>query len=262
MTDTYCKQCVFTNVNNQECLFDIPSYLSSDRIEKKDGFNLIKNYKCHYGTDKSSFGDGGFSIEDLKKYSVSKNTLKYYLFIDATSDKTYNIDNILDYINNLDIKPKFLSLLLNGLTVDPVDFHNISKIFTQKIDKSINWKLHYWLNNDTLLRSIHTILSTNIESNNTNCILYFRPTGDNSGDYETLNQRVNFLQISQLVKQDYAHVVLDDLTELDGLFIPNIVYKEIMEESDKDKNILSIIKNISEKKLGFKILYYEYKSKN
>lgn len=251
MTDTYCKMCAFNNEDN-ECYFDIPGYLNKD-IEKRDGYNLIKNYKCLYGTSKDSVSDNA-TIQDLAKYALAKNHIRYYLFINMT-EKDYDVNNIseiIDIINNLDIKPKFVSFLLRI----KLSSHETAQKIQSTLNPEIKWKMHNFLGNDTVNHCTYVNIATNINANGSNCIIFFKP--DNLNNHQLLNNRVNFIQFSQLVKQDMAHVIVESLDYLDGMCMPFILYKDFIDNSERD--IVLGIKNILDKKEPLKVLFYNYES--
>lgn len=143
MTDTYCKICAFNNEQN-ECRFNIPEYLDKE-IEQRDGFRLIKNYKCLYGTSIDSITENS-TIEDLASYALTKNHIRYYLFIDLTDHEADHVSNVVDLINKLDIKPKFVSFLLR---LKPESYKTAQQI-KDVLDPQIKWKLHNFLGNDTV----------------------------------------------------------------------------------------------------------------
>jgi hypothetical protein len=248
MTDTYCKMCAFNDTENQ-CHFNIPTYLDNKEIQQKDGFNLIKDYKCLYGTSKDSISENS-PFEKLAEYAVAKNHIRYYLFVDLID---YDIDKILDIvniINKLDIKPKFVSFFIK---IKPKTYEIAHKI-QETISEDIKWKLHNFMGNDTVEHARYVNIATNINANNSSCIAFWKP--DSSQRDTLLNDRINFVQFFQLVKQDTAHVIAESLDNMDGMFMPFLVYKELID--DESRNIITAIDNVITKKETIKILLYDY----
>lgn len=252
MTDTYCKYCAFSNLEEKTCFFDIPSLLPPEQIENKEGFTFIKNYQCRYGISEHDIKDHNIPLEELKRHAIKRNLIRYYIFFDLTEKEPEYIKSLVTIINNLDIKPKFISFLLNLKDNN----HQLASFVGSNLDQSIKWKVHNWIKQDSLDHCRYTILATNLGANNSNCILFCKPKDDINT--KTINSRVNYLHMSQIVKQQRAHVICNSLEDIDGLFMPNILYKEIMEETNLDRNLLGAIRTISGKEPGFKILKYEY----
>lgn len=251
MTDTYCKICAFNNEQNK-CHFNIPEYLTNKTIEDREGFRLIKDYKCLYGTSKDAITTES-TIENLANYALTKNHIRYYLFIDLTDYDISNISYIVNLINKLDIKPKFVSFLLR---LKPQS-HKIAQTIKQLLDQQIKWKLHNFLGNDTLQHCMYVNITTNINANDSNCIMFLKPV---SSDTDTLlNDRVNFIQFSQLVKQETAHVIVESLDSLSGMCMPFPLYKDFVDNPEKD--ILFGINKIIDRKEPLKIISYSYESK-
>lgn len=251
MTDTYCKMCAFNNEIN-ECHFDIPKHIDKE-IEQRDGYNLIKNYKCLYGTSKESISDNA-TIQDLAKYALSKNHIRYYLFINMTESEydANNVSYIIDILNNLDIKPKFVSFLLR---IKPGSHETAQKI-QSSLDPKIKWKMHNFLGNDTVNHCTYVNIATNINANGSNCIIFFKP--DNSENDKLLNNKINFIQFSQLVKQENAHVIVQSLDDLNGMCMPFILYKDFIDNTDRD--IVLGIKKILDNNEPLKVLFYDHES--
>lgn len=250
MTDTYCKICAFNNDQN-ECHFHIPEYLTNKDIEQRDGFRLIKNYKCLYGTSKDSVTEES-TLENLANYALAKNHIRYYLFIDLTDNTSENISDIVNIINKLDIKPKFISFLLR---LKPQS-HKVAQQIKESLDKTIKWKLHNFLGNDTLEHCIYVNITTNMGANGSNCIMFFKP--DNSNTDTLLNSRVNFVQFSQLVKQETAHIISESLDSLNGMCMPFPLYKDFVD--NPEKNILFGINKFMSQNEPIKVIFYDHQS--
>lgn len=249
MTDTYCKICAFNNDQN-ECHFNIPEYLDKD-IQEKDGFRLIKDYRCLYGTSKDSITNES-TLENLINYTLVKNHIRYYLFINLTDDTSDNISYMVNIINKLDIKPKFVSFLLKLKQQS----HKTAEEIKASLDPQIKWKMHNFLGNDTVNHCTYVNIATNMNANGSNCIVFFKP--NNSEHDNLLNDKINFVQFSQLVKQENAHIIAESLDSLSGMCMPFILYKDFVDNSDRD--IVLGIKKILDKNEPLKVLLYDYKS--
>jgi hypothetical protein len=251
MADTYCKICAFNNEAN-ECYFDIPGYLDKE-IEQRDGYRLIKNYRCLYGTSKESISDSS-TVQDLANYALAKNHIRYYLSINMTEldYDTNSISYIINILNNLDIKPKFVSFLLRI----KLGSHEIAQKIQDSLDPQIKWKMNNFLGNDTVNHCTYVNIATNMNANGSNCIIFFKP--DNSDNDKRLNNRINFIQFSQLVKQENAHVIVESLDYLNGMCMPFPLYKDFVDNSDRD--IVLGIKKVLDKNEPLKVLFYDYES--
>ena len=251
--DTYCKSCLFNDYPDHEagCLLNIPSLISQDKVSKKDGITYISNYTCLYGVEKSNFEGQTYNIEEVAKFSLNRVKIAYYLFIDLIDNNNINIEyikNLIEEINLLDIKPKFISFLL----LAHEDNYEFSKYISQNIDKNIQWKLHnYTVADDDPYQKIYVNLSTNTNANNTRCILFYKPQVSNN-NHKLINSRVNYIQTSQMLEQKFAHVIVQSMDNIDGLFLSFDLYKKIT--TNYGKELMNIIDKFKEE---VKILYYE-----
>ena len=256
MINTYCKGCVFNNVEGKECWFDIPDIVRETKdIIKKDDFNLIRNYRCMFGSNLESHKDKVSSIQELANFVTEKNLLKYYLFVDCTTftkaDIENKFDNLIDDISNITNPPRFVSFLLY--------FDEANKKLAENIEQNINpdikWKLHNINQSISVDQAKYVNIATNIGKNNSNCILYFEPAVCKTKFIEELENVTKFVHFSQMVLQENTHLFMENKDTYHKLFLPNIIYKEIIGYGNK--NILETIQKISSKDTDFKIKFYE-----
>ena len=160
---TKCKDCIFSNPSDANCVceFYIINELRSTRPEIcsiEDNYYSINNYVCKYGFSKNRVEEiiPLLKEENLREYIVKKNYVKYYLVID-TIDTNNSIEDIVDFIKNLSIKPKVVSIIVQKNTIkDDIDKLNNS------IPADITWRLHnFAMDSSNNISPLHTIMSTN-----------------------------------------------------------------------------------------------------
>lgn len=243
MKNTYCKLCLFSSKTTDErnCEFDIP-YLIKDlkRIETRDEYNYIHNYECQYGLDKNILNNieiKDMSHDEITTYILNKKLISYYLLIDVRSIQN-NIQELISQINNLDIKPKFVSLVIKAS--DNID-QFISSI-KNGLHDGIVWKIHNFIEDIELEKILNVILDTNAYANGTKIFYIYTP---DTNDLATmsLNNNINFMQYASILEQRDCSGFCMAMDTLNGLALPFNIFKEFY--SCKYKSILKPIQQLN-----------------
>lgn len=256
MVKTYCKHCVFNNVEEKDCWFGIPSLLENKKnLSKKDGYFLIEDYQCMYGSNLSNNTDISLSFQDILSFAINKNLLRYYLFLDLTavSNVSLYIENLIPLLNGIDNFPRFVSLL----TFYDKQNADCAKYIEKNISQNIKWKIHNIKPGTEPEQNVYINVSTNIGANYTSSLMFCKASEDVNADIDKIKNQTALVHMSQIVLQERAHLFMRNIEDLDGLFIPNIIYKELIAYGEK--NIVSTIKKINEKDKDLQIVFYDYK---
>ena len=259
MVKTYCKDCVFNNVQeNQDCWFGIPALLEGKKnLSKRDGYFLIDDYRCMYGSNLSKTTDASIEFEDILKLSIEQNLLRYYLFLDLTKviDTKQYIENLVSLVNKMDNVPRFISLLMY------YDEKNaqLAKYIEANISSNIKWKIHNITLNTTIEHGMYVNVSTNIGANYSSSILFCIASDNPVNDMDKIETQISFVHTSQIILQESAHLFMKDINVLDGILIPNFIYKEIIGYGDK--KIVNTIQKIYQEDKHLKIMFYDKKNK-
>lgn len=238
--NTNCKLCAFSEPSwsDSSCKFNIIEYLKDIKvIETKEEYNYIKDYTCKYGLDKKTYNNPEFSenVGDIVSYIVEKAKVSYYLLVNITNVHN-NIKDVCEEINNLDIKPRFISFISHK----DIDSNNLIKQINDTLDKKYKWKFHNFLESLPLNDSLHIVVDTNIGNNGSKLMMVYDPNNDLLLKKE-LNDRVNAVQFTSIVQQKRLHGFYNNQDELDGLCLTFELYKTLSDTFGKD--VLQIIKN-------------------
>lgn len=158
-----CEKCIFSkksSLGTKACDQGIIDHIKDDYeiIEDKNGFNIIKKYKCLYAfsseiyeKNKKKLG----TIEDVKKKIIINNRIAYTLciYVDDLTDKTlYQLKNI-----------KKFSILPVHIVIIGMDV-NISVLQSKLnsiLPKNIPWKCHGYTIETDVYDMAQSALSTN-----------------------------------------------------------------------------------------------------
>ena len=213
--NTNCESCIFAHPvsEDKQCDLNIIDAIKHNKeIIVKNGYNYINNYMCRLAFSKKTYEDhkDDLSLETIKNNLVTKCAIKYYLIININSINRIDIENICTYLNKLDIKPKMVSFMLSKVKdiVTLVDYIKLS------IDTNIQWKVHNFIDDETLDSKLINVVDINKKSNNSH---YFLLTEDT--DIENINKDILILNDYINIQQDKYHLLLKKNHEINGLFM-------------------------------------------
>ena len=251
MKNTYCKECAFGAPANDKapCEFDIIEHIAGVKtIEIKEGYNYIYDYTCRYGIGKEVIENNPElkHLTNIKDHLIQRAWISYYLIIDIrpVNDK---LDQILNLIKALDIKPKFISFVNHDFENTPLLIKKISN----NIDESIKWKIHNFIVDLPLEKILNVIVDTNTEANGSKIFHVYEPSLENINT-DLLNKRINFMHFTTIVEQKFCHGFFDNKSSIDGLSLPFMAFKQLY--NCETKSIMSEI----EKQQQIKLLSYNY----
>lgn len=254
MINTNCEKCIFSKLDQKECVFDIPDLIKEHKqISKKNNFNYIENYICRYTLSDDMHNDlisEGYTLQNILDFMIEKIKVRYYLVINISSD----LDKIKDLcfmINKLEILPVFISFINKDLN----NGNQITDLIQEHLSQKITWKLHNFLVDLDLQECMTISMDTNFTKTSSQIFCVY-DQATNGNDYDLLNSRIIFLHISLIVNQINCHAVLDTISSLDGLAMSFNAYKLLI--NGCDKNILLAIDKESKKDSGFKYITYKY----
>lgn len=228
MKKTYCNKCLFAKPvsSNSACEFKIPeSILEVDntRISIMDDYYTIENYNCLYGLSKNQYESNIDNIKDIdiKNIIIKKAELKYYLIIDARDVTENNFKILISSINELDIKPTKLSILINP---------EKSEEFYQLIRKKIScpkWTVHVFLKTLSFNDCINIVLDTNLPNCGAWCVLFLdgNKLHDNDNININLENIVNYLHNKIIIQQTTHTGFINDNASLHALCLNCSLYK-------------------------------------
>lgn len=223
MINTKCSQCLFasnTSVINDRCSKNIiPKIQDIKTITfDDDNFAIIENYACKFGFSKEVYESNQhlFDEDKFQELMTKNSTIKLYLILDIHDID--NISHISDQLNQLPIKPQYISLLLRDPTSQKFT-EDTANVLNDKL-KGCMWKAHSFLENISLIDSIDHILATNIRANNTTHFLVY-----DSDDIGSLSKSINYINDIIMLYQKPHIAILNNKTTLYGLAISFENYK-------------------------------------
>ena len=240
MLNTKCERCLFANpisdTLSPQCSQNIIDQIKLYKtITQENDFNIIQEYACRYGFAKEIHEQNKEHLKDVNLLDqINKNAqIKYYLLLDI--DKECEIDNIIEKLNSLDIKPQFVSAMFREPNIRR--FTAIDKdSFVSKI--SIPWKCHNFIESISLQESIDHILSTNMQSSNSSHLLVY-----SSLDIDRLPADVLAINNNLILYQKPHIAMVKNLNILYGLFMSFENYKVA---KSLGEDIIQILKKESE----------------
>lgn len=230
MTKTRCNKCLFSDSasSEQPCKFDIPELLKNIKtISIVNDFYEIENYRCLYGFSSKQYED---HIEDLKDISIEdiileKAMLKYYLIVDTRSASKDKISKIVDEINQLSIKPKRCSFILNPEAADQIYGYVKDNLRCNK------WTTHIFIDGLSMNHCINIILDTNLLSSDAWCVLFLDA---NQLVDDQVDKIINNLQTIFIIQQKNFYGVYSTKDSLHSLCLNCSVYKALTSTTDRD----------------------------
>ena len=244
MLNTKCERCLFANpvsdTSSAQCSQNIIDQIKSYKtITQENDFNIIQEYACRYGFAKEVYEQNKENFKDVDLLDhINKNTqIKYYLLLDI--DKNYEIDSLIDKLNNLNIKPQFVSVMFR----EPKVRRFLEKDKEAFVSKSlIPWKCHNFIESNGLQQSIDHILSTNMQNSKSLHFLVY-----NSLDLDQLQKDILAINNNLILYQKPNIAMMKNLNTLYGLFMSFENYKvaksfgdDILELLNKESEILQL----------------------
>lgn len=240
MTKTQCNKCLFANTvsSNKACEFDIPSQIKNiKQISIIDDFYEIENYQCLYGFGKKQYNENLEHLKDidLHKFITDRVTLKYYLILDTRSSSLDQLQNTINEINNLTIKPKKCSLIINPDHADEIYEYVKNNLSCDK------WTVHAFIETLPLNDCINIILDTNLSTSGSWCLLFIDAHHLKPNE---LSDTTDNLQKLFIIQQSSFHGCYENRESLHKLCLNCAVYKALV--STINRNILKGIAHTPE----------------
>jgi hypothetical protein len=256
MTNTSCENCIFAKIGDNECLFDIPNSIKHNKnIYKKNNFNYIENYMCRYALSESVYNEllnDNLNQQQIVEYIISKLKIKYYLVVNLDQD-SHKLAELCQLINNLYVKPKFISFINKNLN----DGNGMLDIIQQNLANDIDWKLHNFITDIDLQQCMTICMDTNFSKTSAHLFCVY-DQNINGNNYTLLNSRIVFLHMTMIVEQTTCQAIINNINNLDGLAMSFNAYKFLI--STRSKNILDAIVKEHEHKPSFKYISYDIRS--
>ena len=237
---TNCKKCIFAHSTSEhsQCDLGIIDIIKNDKkIDIKEDHNYIHEYMCRFAFDKDIYAANQSELEkiDIVKLLQERSEVKYYLLLDLnTSD---NIEYICDKINNLTIKPKFISFMIFNYE----QTQKLIQIMTDSLDKKIQWKVHNFIQQEELGTKISTALDTNKKATDSHYLYISK--GSDIDQLENYIMRINTMIT---IEQRPFYVLMKEKDNTYGLFtsfnhytiLKPLMHQMGLEELSKDPDYL------------------------
>ncbi|NDB28352.1 hypothetical protein EB155_04835 [archaeon] len=231
---TDCSKCYFEELDtSKQCVFDIIESIKATRkISKNSGHNYIHDYACAYAfpKDKVESTKEAFPDLDITEYNKFRRYIKYYLVIDNLKSKI-SLEEICEHINNLSIKPKAISVLLQTS-----DMLSVIEKFNEKIDsvEGMVWRIHNFKNQESEFSpASHGILSTSSHLKKCNFIWFVKDSQLGELTNNKLIERINF--IANVIQPPIGILKSESATNyIEGLFITVKNYKNLISSFSQD----------------------------
>lgn len=242
MITTKCEKCIFakpgTNNSRSECSQGIINKIQNVKsITVENNYNIIEEYACRYGFAREIYEKNIDHLKDIDMLEQIKQNAKckYYLLLDI--NEASKIDDIIDYINNMEYAPTFVSLVYRDMEERFQEEHKTKLVN----NASFVWKAHNFIQSIDLHEGIDHILSTNMQNSKSSHFLVY-----NSSDIDNLSNDIKEIN-DILVLYQKPHIAMiknnTNFSTLYGLFISFENYKVAKSIGD---NLLEVLKNESE----------------
>jgi hypothetical protein len=230
MPNTHCKDCVFSNVASDAnaCKFDIPQMvIDNHNILVKDNYNYIENYKCFYGFSRKILEENkeSLSLESIENMVLTRSKIRYYLVLDIRSIKPEDMSDIIYLINNLDIKPQYISFII----LPQNNAKDTFKLLNENLKVECKWKLHTFLENMPLNDVVNISAETNLNTANSSILFVYDYSQKESLN---INNAINYMHYHFIIKQDNLFGISHD--GLHGLCLPIAIYRSLLSLVDRD----------------------------
>jgi hypothetical protein len=207
------------------CEFGIIDLISKNKeLSVIDNFYYIKNYKCFYGFSENIYNQHPELQKevDIKSFVLKKAQIAYYYILDARNLTTEQLYNKLEIIKTLDIKPKFISIVLSSHNEVKTCIENTKKILDQT---NIDWKIHSFINSESFNHCINILAETTIQyMDNVQYILF-----DDGNEYDhNLSDIVNHMHYSYRVLQSGVSCIVLNTNSLHMMSMSIALYKSLV----------------------------------
>jgi len=228
MTKTQCSKCIFGDVASSDmpCEFNILTKIKDIKnLTVIDDYYEIENYRCLYGFSKNQYDQNIENLKDIDIYKLVKDkaNIKYYMILDTRQISKDRIYEIINEINSLEFKPRYLSIIISPNDPDPIyDYvrHNLS---------CHKWTIHVFVETLSFNNCINIILDTNLVNSESWCLLFL----DANNLDKNINDIVNFMQDTFIVKQKSFYGIKND-NSLHMMCLNCMVYKTLVSTVDRD----------------------------
>lgn len=231
-TKTNCEKCIFADYANstEPCAMGVLEHISNHKTinTEESGFLSILQFRCPFAFSADVYKQHQQeigSIDDLKHQLISRATINYYMLVIASED---NIDNICQTVQELSIKPKFISIVVhqsNDTETIIQKLHNLTSF--------VPWKLHNILEDNPSQQDIlDTVLATNTNTQTSNYLWV-----NNDKNIDKWGSDVISINKTIVLSQPTLHAMFRKDT--DGLFIGLHNYEQLIK--DKKTDIITAI---------------------
>lgn len=122
-----CSLCAF--FSDDGCEFGIDQ-IFADKLVVQEGDTFIQDYTCNYAFGKNTYEDNKYMIsyEELKNKVISRNALKYMLFVDVYQEG-FNIELAKTMLEQISFAPAVVIFMVNN-NPDKQALDNFNEICT------------------------------------------------------------------------------------------------------------------------------------
>jgi hypothetical protein len=225
---TLCSKCLFSDYSDSpdSCAMGIVSRIKNIYNIDKDenNFNIINEYKCLYGFDLKTYDENKENIgpiDELTQKIYARCEVPYYIVIFLEES---GIDNLIDSIQALPIKPKYVSIVVFA--------NNNTKTIIEKLQKLnivCEWKLHNFILEESKEKTLNIIFDTNAFNNNSQYIWVI----DHTFGIKDIDKDINDINEIMTIYKPKTHMLCKtDTFSLNGLFISFENFKHLCKENE------------------------------
>jgi hypothetical protein len=213
--NTSCESCIFAHPISEKIQCDcgiIDAISYNKEIINKNGFNYINNYMCRLAFSKDTYQKNLDTLAnvDIRSELSKRCQIRYYLVVELTSTDGTDIAKACDKINSSSINPMMVSFIVSKSE----NINDTVDIIKTCINSNIQWKVHNFLNNETIAFKIVNIFDTNKRWNNTHYLMFIKDTS-------LINLNTNIITINEYIniQQQKYDILVRENNNLDGLFM-------------------------------------------
>lgn len=227
--NTKCENCIFADYTDSKepCKLNILEQIKDYHTPtiSDNNFYIIPDYRCRYGFDIDTYDqhkDQIGTITDLQKHLETRTQISYYLIVNVTNPSL--IKDVCLSITQLVVVPKFVSFILYQSN----NIENIIQQIKSRLDSSIEWKVHNFLEHKSLNESISVIFDTNANKNNS---AYFWINDDTT--HLMWQTELSVINKTIYLYQPKCHGLFRD-TSKNGMFLSFKLYKDMKTHLSSD----------------------------
>lgn len=247
MANTHCKNCMFSREadSSSPCEFNLIDIIKNKKeLSIIDNFFYIKDYKCAYGFSENIYQTHPELQKNvnIKDYVLDQAKISYYLIIDIRLFSTDELIQKINTIKELDIKPKFISLI----TSTQQNTKDIILKLQKQLDKTkIDWKIHSFLNTISFNDCINIAADTTINSIEN---IQYMVLDDGTPYSISINNIINHAHYVFKIIQDNIYCIATDKESLHMMSMYVSLYKSVISTIGKD--IINGINSIPNLNIG------------